>query len=74
MENRGPVIPAEMLEKIFEPMVKLDKASLASGRLGDGLGIGLFIAREIAQGHGGSISADSTTKRGTLFTVLLPRT
>ena len=37
------------------------------------IGLGLFIAREIASAHGGTIGAESGLERGTVFTVRLPR-
>jgi phosphoserine phosphatase RsbU/P len=38
-----------------------------------GLGLGLFIARSIAEAHGGSIEFTSSAKEGTTFSVSLPR-
>ncbi len=38
-----------------------------------GLGLGLFIVREIVLGHGGTIAVESSTQRGTVFTIRLPR-
>jgi signal transduction histidine kinase len=37
------------------------------------MGLGLFIAREVVQAHGGTIAVSSTVKEGTIFTVTLPR-
>lgn len=57
-------IPRELLPRIFEPF--------RSGRhhtsRGDGLGLGLFIAKEIARAHGGGLEDDET-----MFRLVLPR-
>lgn len=49
-------------------------AALERGtRKGAGIGLGLFIVREIIRAHGGTISVDSSLDRGTTFAVRLPR-
>jgi signal transduction histidine kinase len=42
-------------------------------RNNDGLGLGLFICRELVAAHGGEISVHSSDEAGTVFTVRLPR-
>jgi hypothetical protein len=39
---------------------------------GRGLGLGLYISREIVRAHGGTIEADSAPGEGTIFTIRLP--
>jgi signal transduction histidine kinase len=63
--NEGDPIPAELLGSIFEPFERC-------GRHGRGLGLGLYIVREIARAHGGTVSVASTTGSGTTFTLVLP--
>lgn len=70
--NDGPRIPAESLETIFSPLVQLPGLD-PDARPRTSLGLGLFVAREIALAHGGGISAASTEAEGTVFTVILPR-
>jgi signal transduction histidine kinase len=70
--NDGPLIPAESLESIFSPLLQLP-AVAEDARPRTSLGLGLFVAREIALAHGGGISAASSAERGTVFTVSLPR-
>jgi two-component system sensor histidine kinase/response regulator len=65
VENGG-VIPAVLLPDIFEPFRRGSTSS-------KGLGLGLFIVREIANVHGGSVSVTSTQASGTRFVVRLPR-
>lgn len=66
--NDGPCIPRDRLEAIFEPRVRL--AGTATRQIA-GRGLGLYVARQIAQAHGGSLRAMSG-RGGTEFTLCLP--
>jgi two-component system sensor histidine kinase VanS len=68
ISNEGLEIPEGELSSIFQKFYRLDEAR--STRTG-GAGLGLAIAREIVEHHGGTIQAESTGKR-TVFTVRLP--
>ncbi|WP_437976202.1 ATP-binding protein [Sorangium sp. So ce295] len=72
VHNKGPEIAPERLATLFEPW---QQASPAEGRAsaGRGLGLGLFIAHQIARAHGGVIEVASQAERGTTFTARLPR-
>jgi PAS domain S-box-containing protein len=67
--NLGGPIPAEALPTLFDPF---RRAQREGTRKTEGLGLGLYIAREIALAHGGTISVASD-EEGTRFTVRLPR-
>lgn len=67
-ENQGPVIPEHQLKTIFEKFYRLDSAR--SSRTG-GAGLGLAIAKEIVELHGGEIRVTSEPE-ATRFFVLLP--
>ncbi|MGE8391666.1 MAG: ATP-binding protein [Pseudomonas sp.] len=69
VHNRGTPIPPELLENLFEPMIRgsHDNAELRS------VGLGLFIVREIVHAHGGEVVVNSSKKAGTTFTVTFPR-
>ncbi|WP_309960864.1 ATP-binding protein [Variovorax guangxiensis] len=54
-------------------MVQLPVEGEQPGRPRTSLGLGLFIARETALAHGGSIHVSSTDAGGTTFTVRIPR-
>src|SRR5437016_2595874 len=71
VHNEGPAIPAEVLPAIFDPF---RRQARRTSRNSDGLGLGLFICRELVAAHGGEISVQSTDGAGTTFTVRLPRT
>lgn len=73
VRNRGPVIPDSALEAIFDPMVQLVHEEEPHDRPTTSMGLGLFIAREITQSHGGTITVSSNKKQGTVFTVTIPR-
>lgn len=64
VEDDGPGIPETSRERIFEVFY--------SSR-GGGTGLGLPIARQIVEKHGGSIELDSVVGEGTKFTIRLPR-
>ena len=65
--NSGPPIDRDTLIQLFEPL----KRGIASERH-PGMGLGLYIVREIAKGHGGTAEARSDD-RETVFTARLPR-
>jgi signal transduction histidine kinase len=69
VRNSGPVISQSDLDKIFDP---LRRGSDNENKRDGSLGLGLYIAREIAKGHGGSIEARSDETE-TVFAVRLPR-
>ena len=66
--NAGKTIPQEKLDRIFDQFFRLDSAR--ASRTG-GAGLGLAIAREIVELHGGTIRAESAHDTVT-FTVTLP--
>ena len=68
VQNHGRTIPPEKLGRIFEQFFRLDSSR---GTATGGAGLGLAIAREIVQAHGGSITAESADEQ-ILFTVSLP--
>lgn len=70
--NHGQPIPAASLIAIFKPLVQLPEDGAQDERPRTSLGLGLFVAREIAEAHGGSIEVQSDAERGTVFTVQLP--
>jgi signal transduction histidine kinase len=71
VNNQGPVIPPGSLQAIFEPMVQL-AADPQDFESRTSMGLGLFIAKTIAEAHDGDISVASTEGEGTTFTVRLP--
>lgn len=71
VHNLGRAIPAEAIPILFEPFTR--PAQDAKGATSDGLGLGLYIASEIVQAHGGTISVASTEAAGTTFTIRWPR-
>jgi signal transduction histidine kinase len=73
--NFGPPIPAASREAIFKPLVQLPQEGEGEDdtRPRTSLGLGLFIAREIALAHGGQLTLESEEGTGTTFTLTLPR-
>jgi len=71
IQNWGPVIPPNHLNKIFDPMHRVDDEKPVGPR--SNLGLGLYITERIVAAHGGSISVESSEERGTTFTIQLPK-
>ena len=67
IEDEGPGVDAALLPQLFEPFFQADKS-----RGGKGWGLGLAIARDIVQAHGGSISAANGDQGGLRVTIRLP--
>ena len=64
--NQGPAIPSESIEQLFQPFFRYTRKAQA-----DGLGLGLFIASELARAHGGIIEVESG-ETGTSFSLRIP--
>jgi PAS domain S-box-containing protein len=69
VRDTGVGIPADKLERIFEPFVQLDRGQ--GGNVGTGLG--LSISRDLARAMGGELYAESEVDAGSVFTLRLPR-
>jgi len=74
VRNRGPVIPEGQRRSIFDPLTRgPDTDGDADAEQRTSLGLGLYIAHEIASAHGGTIDLMSSELEGTTFRVVLPR-
>ncbi len=67
VRDHGPGIASEDLRAMFEAYTRLGKP-----HRGSGLGLGLYVAREIVTAHGGEIEATSVVGTGTVLTVQVP--
>jgi PAS domain S-box-containing protein len=67
VRDRGPGIPPEDIERIFD---RFERASALSH---SGLGLGLYIASQVAEAHGGTILAENCEHGGARFVLRLPR-
>jgi two-component system OmpR family sensor kinase len=69
ISDRGPGIPPEIQEHIFERFYRSD---VARTRADGGAGLGLALARWIAKVHGGDVTVARSSEEGTTFTAFLP--
>jgi nitrogen-specific signal transduction histidine kinase len=63
VRDRGPGVPVAIRDRLFTPF--------ATTKV-DGIGLGLALARELVQAHGGTLEWQAADE-GTVFVVLLPR-
>ena len=70
VRDAGPGIPDAELERVFEPFYRLESSR---NRDSGGTGLGLTIARDIAQAHGGTLSLRNLAAGGLEAELLLPR-
>jgi signal transduction histidine kinase len=68
VHNTG-AIPETILTEMFDPFRGSSRRRNASS----GLGLGLFIVREVVRAHGGSVDVSSSEPLGTTFSIRLPR-
>jgi PAS domain S-box-containing protein len=68
VHNQG-AIPSEVMPTLFQPFAAREDRK----RKHDGLGLGLFIAKSIAQAHRGELQVVSSPEHGTTFRLVLPR-
>jgi signal transduction histidine kinase len=75
--NRGPAISPELMVHLFEPFQRgpgsIHARAPGATERARGLGLWLYIVREIVQAHRGSVTVTSTEHDGTCFRVSLPR-
>jgi len=67
VHDTGPGIPQDQLGRLFD---RFWQASREDSR---GLGLGLTIVKAIVEAHGGSVAVESTVKKGSTFSITLPR-
>jgi signal transduction histidine kinase len=73
IEDSGPGLKKEELERIFERFYRTDASRQRDGAILSGSGLGLAIARSIVQAHGGQLSAESEPGKGLKVIITLPK-
>lgn len=68
VEDRGPGVPAEQCERIFEPFYRMPGHAEHAG----GVGLGLSLVAQIAQRHGGEVRCEAREGGGSRFVIRLP--
>ena len=66
--DRGPGVPPEQRDRIFEPFYRMPGHAEHAG----GVGLGLSLVRQIAERHGGQVRCEAREGGGSLFVLVLP--
>nr|HEX4316755.1 ATP-binding protein [Kofleriaceae bacterium] len=74
VEDRGPGVPPEMRQRIFEPFARGTHATETDRAAGEGFGLGLAICKRIVAGHHGTVVVEDRQGGGARFVVTLPAT
>jgi signal transduction histidine kinase len=70
VHNHGPAIAPDVAPILFEPL----RRGKGAGGNHRSIGLGLYIVKQIALAHGGSVDVESQPGTGTSFRVRIPRT
>jgi signal transduction histidine kinase len=69
IEDEGPGIPEQSMSRVFEPFFRVDPARRKSG---PGAGLGLAIAKEIVERHGGKLTLQNRSPKGLRQRIVFP--
>jgi signal transduction histidine kinase len=69
IEDEGPGIPEQSMSRVFEPFFRVDPARRKSG---PGAGLGLAIAKEIVERHGGKLTLQNRSPKGLQQRIIFP--
>jgi len=72
VNNQGEIISDEILKNLFTPFWRGAK-KIAGSLNSSGLGLGLYIVKQIVEAHGGKIKVESNRENGTTFTVIFEK-
>jgi signal transduction histidine kinase len=73
VQDSGPGLKAEDLDRIFDRFYRTDSSRQREGAFPEGSGLGLAIARSIVQAHDGQLSAESEAGKGLKAIITLPK-
>jgi len=69
ISDPGVGLPLEQVDDVFKPFTRIEATA---GHLFGGVGLGLPIAKQVVESHGGHIQVESTVGKGSTFTIVLP--
>jgi signal transduction histidine kinase len=69
IDDEGPGIPDQSMSRVFEPFFRVDPARR---KFGTGAGLGLAIAKEIVERHGGKLTLQNRSPRGLRQKIIFP--
>lgn len=69
VQDTGPGIPEQLQSFIFEPFGRLEDSQI---KITEGIGLGLAIVKRYVEAHGGSVTIESSSGKGSTFMVCIP--
>jgi NtrC-family two-component system sensor histidine kinase KinB len=72
VDDDGPGVPAELRERVFEKYFRVEHVRPDLGSGAHGAGLGLYLCRQIVEGHGGSACCEASPSGGARLVLSLP--